>query len=176
MSCGRMRGFTPRTRCEIPYEGISSAHYLIPQRCSFRRGERNRKPPGGSSTLFFDSIHFTSAWGHGANTVAPRRDERCDSPGPRRYHTFAVSGCIMDVSVAQDCLNETASGGGNPSQSRRTPSMEALVQPPLLTGVTIFLAPFPASRRFLPSAVTPARRAKAMPSQENGRSPCSRWS
>ena len=35
----------------------------------------------------------------------------------------------MDVSVAQDCSDFPPTGGSNPSQSRRTPSMEALVQP-----------------------------------------------
>ena len=48
--------------------------------CSFRLGERNRKPPGAESKRRFP-------------------------PDPRPYHTFAVSGCIMDVSVAQDCFD-----------------------------------------------------------------------
>ena len=70
-----------------------------------------------------------------------------------------------------DGLPDFETGGGNPPQSRRTPSMEVLVQPLELSVATNLSAAFPVSRRFLPSAVTPARRSQGWPAQEKGRRP-----
>ena len=76
---------------------------LCESRCSFRRGERNRKPPGGK-----------------INEIFP--------PDPRAQAYWLVSGCIWDVS-GWGGLPELKTWGGNPPHSRRMPSMEALVQP-----------------------------------------------
>ena len=54
--------------------------FFVTWEAAFARRKRRKGAGAGSSTLFFDSIACTSAWGHGANTVAPRRSNRCDSP------------------------------------------------------------------------------------------------
>jgi len=151
---------------------------------SLREGagfRRRRKTEGDSGLLYqtaWRSVHFHTVWCSHVFLSSRRKEPKADRgkinwifPRTPRVPYLRGSGCIWDVSVAQDCFNYPPAGGSNPSQSRRTPSMEALVQPPELSEATILSAPSPASRRFLPSAVTPARRSQGWPAQEKGRRP-----